>query len=65
MNGKLHRVDGPAIDYRNGDKFWYLYDKRFDSQYEWQKKLDKSKPTCDGKTVEIDGKKYKLVLTEG
>jgi hypothetical protein len=22
--GKLHRIDGPAIEYRNGTKFWYL-----------------------------------------
>jgi len=22
--GKLHRVDGPAIEYKNGTKFWYL-----------------------------------------
>ena len=24
QNEKLHRVDGPAIEYVNGDKFWYL-----------------------------------------
>lgn len=24
LNGRLHRTDGPAIDYANGDKFWYL-----------------------------------------
>jgi len=23
MNGKLHRVDGPAIEYANGAKVWY------------------------------------------
>jgi hypothetical protein len=22
--GKLHRIDGPAIEYKNGTKFWYL-----------------------------------------
>ena len=22
--GKLHREDGPAIEYADGDKFWYL-----------------------------------------
>ena len=27
LNGKLHREDGPAIEYRNGDKSWYLNDK--------------------------------------
>lgn len=24
LNGKLHREDGPAIEYANGDKCWYL-----------------------------------------
>jgi len=25
LNGKLHREDGPAIEYADGDKEWYLY----------------------------------------
>ena len=65
LNGKLHRVDGPAIEHVNGDKEWWLNGKSFCLKEEWQKELDKSKPTCNGKTVEIDGKKYKLVLSEG
>ena len=27
LNDKLHRVDGPAIEYTNGTKFWYLNGK--------------------------------------
>jgi hypothetical protein len=27
-NGKLHREDGPAIEYSNGDKEWYVMGKR-------------------------------------
>ena len=27
-NDKLHREDGPAIEYANGDKCWYINDKR-------------------------------------
>ena len=27
LNGKLHRVDGPAVEWANGDKLWYLNDK--------------------------------------
>ena len=27
MNGKLHREDGPAIEYANGYKSWYLNDE--------------------------------------
>ena len=26
--GKLHREDGPAIEWADGDKIWYLNDKR-------------------------------------
>ena len=25
LNGKLHREDGPAIVYENGEKQWYLH----------------------------------------
>jgi hypothetical protein len=25
--GRWHREDGPAIEWKNGDKFWYLNDK--------------------------------------
>jgi len=25
--GKYHRLDGPAIEYSNGDKVWYKEDK--------------------------------------
>ena len=24
VNGKCHRTDGPAIEYSNGKKFWYI-----------------------------------------
>jgi hypothetical protein len=27
MNGKCHRTDGPAIEYPDGSKFWYLNGK--------------------------------------
>ncbi len=28
LHGKLHREDGPAIEYANGTKHWYINDKR-------------------------------------
>lgn len=52
LNGKLHRLDGPAIEIADGTKQWYLNDK---------------KHRIDGPAVEmangqkewwIDGKKY-------
>ena len=27
LNGKLHRTDGPAIEWANGNKSWYLNGK--------------------------------------
>jgi hypothetical protein len=27
LNGKLHREDGPAVEYADGDKYWYLNGK--------------------------------------
>ena len=60
--GKLHREDGPAVEPANGDKYWYLNDKEY-SEAEFKKKIAKS--PCEGKIVEIDGKKYTLTsLTE-
>ena len=28
LNDKLHREDGPAVEYADGNKFWYLNGKR-------------------------------------
>jgi hypothetical protein len=58
LNDKFHREDGPAIEYYNGDKSWYLDGKKLTEQ---EHKAATSKPTCEGKIVEIDGKKYKLM----
>jgi len=27
LNNKLHRIDGPAVEYTNGDKFWFFNGK--------------------------------------
>ena len=44
INGKLHREDGPAIEYADGDKYWYINNMRH---------------RLDGPAVEYaDGNKY-------
>jgi len=58
--GKLHREDGPAVEYANGDKYWYKEGKCY-TEKDFNEKMNPS-PTCEGKVVEIDGKKYKLSL---
>ena len=54
--GKLHREDGPAIERTNGDKEWHINGKEL-TEAEFSARI---KPSCDGKVVEIDGKRYKL-----
>ena len=61
QNGKLHRVDGPALEWSNGDKGWYLEGTRYTKKE--HRKLTQSN-TCEGKTVLIDGQKYRLTLME-
>jgi hypothetical protein len=28
LNGKLHRTDGPAVEWSDGTKYWYINGKR-------------------------------------
>jgi len=57
LNDNLHRVDGPAIEYADGDKFWYLNGENL-TEDEFN---ERTKPDpCEGKLIEIEGKKYKL-----
>lgn len=85
IKGKLHREDGPAIEGGNGDKYWYRNDKlhrtdgpaiepnsphrlplwylndKIYTEDAWKKAINGlNSPSCNGKIVEIDGKKYKL-----
>lgn len=53
LDDKLHREDGPAIEYADGTKKWYLDGKEVTEQ-------EVINPSCVGKIVEIDGKKYRL-----
>jgi hypothetical protein len=67
LNGKLHRVDGPAIEYDNGSKHWYLNNMRHredgpaiegaNGSKEWYLKGKRHRE--DGPAVEYtDGDKY-------
>jgi hypothetical protein len=57
INDKRHREDGPAIEYASGAKYWYINDKHL-TEAEFNARIKQS--SCDGRVVEIDGKKYKL-----
>jgi hypothetical protein len=57
INNKLHRKGGPAVVYANEDKEYFIRGKFIkEEQFLARNKKD----PCDGKIVEIDGKKYKL-----
>ena len=73
QNGKLHRLDGPACEYPSGGGEYYIngfYYKEEDYKREIARrsapvvKAPVVKDPCDGKVVEIEGKKYQLKLLE-
>ena len=51
----FHREDGPAIEFADGTKLWFIDGKELSEE-----KFNARKNSCNGKIVEIDGKKYKL-----
>jgi hypothetical protein len=62
--GLYHREDGPALEYADGRKYWHidgieLTEEKFKMLVYSNKRLNKT--TCEGRVIEIDGKKYKLV----
>jgi len=59
VNGKRHRLDGPAIEYADGYKEWWVDNKKM-TEKEFNEYI-KPKSSCEGKVIEVDGKKYKLV----
>jgi len=59
LNDKLHREDGPAVENASGTKCWYLHGEKL-SEAEFDQRMN----TCDGKTVEVDGKTYRLTLVK-
>jgi len=66
QDDQRHRTDGPAIELADGDKHWYqdFVRPRIDgpaSELTEAQFNARTKPSCSGKVVEIDGKKYKLV----
>ena len=62
FEGKRHRTDGPAIECADGTKEYYFEGKKVSESA--LKKLVAPAPDCSNKIVEIDGKRYKLVIIE-
>ena len=49
LNGNLHREDGPAFEYQDGGKSWYLHGENL-SEKEW---LAATNPTKELTVAEI------------
>ena len=59
VNDKLHRTDGPAVEYADGTKEWYLNGKEL-TEAQWREQT-KPKASCEGRVVEVEGVRYRLV----
>jgi len=57
QNGKRHREDGPAVEFEDGSTEWWLNGQQLPEE-EFNQQMN----SCDGKTIVIDGKEYKLTL---
>jgi hypothetical protein len=56
VHGKLHRESGlPAADWKEYKEYWVNGERVTKEKAE-----ELAKPTCEGKVVEIDGRKYQL-----
>ena len=55
QHDKRHRTDGPAVEYASGTKAWYIDNFPY-TEEEFKKKMN----SCEGKTVTVDGKEYRL-----
>ena len=68
FNDQLHRVDGPAVEYSNGYKAWYLNGKEYTEQ-EYNIEINKSKDKDKVEHLELTvadiekllGKRVKIV----
>jgi len=60
LNGKLHREDGPAVEYANGDKDWYLNDIWM-TEEEHQSATNPAKELTVAEIEKLLGHKVKVV----
>ena len=58
--GKRHRLDGPAIIDGDVQEWWIDGVQYTKEQFDEKIRQMKQSPSCEGKIVEIDGKKYRL-----
>jgi len=60
LNGKLHREDGPAVEFANGTKYCYLNDKRL-TEDQFNEAMDSTKELTISEIESMLGYKIKVV----
>ena len=60
LNGKLHREDGPAIEYPSGNKLWWLNDVQY-TEEEFNRKMSPAIEMTVAEVEEALGKKVKII----
>ena len=60
LNDKLHREDGPAIEYTNGYKEWHLNGTKY-TEAEWKAKLNPVKELSVKEISDLLGYEVKVV----
>ena len=60
LNGKFHRMDGPAIEWANGGKFWYIHGKQLTEQ-EFLKATNPAKELTVAEIEDLLGYPVKIV----
>ena len=60
LNGKLHRENGPAVEYASGTRFWYLNGEKY-TEEEFNKKTAKVKELTVAEIESLLGYPVKVV----
>jgi hypothetical protein len=60
LNGKPHREDGPAFEYADGDRYWYLNGEEY-TEEEFNKKTAKVKELTIAEIEKLLGYQIKVV----
>ncbi len=63
---QLHREDGPAVEYKDGEKYWWLNGISY-SKLEWEEELAKRKQRSQeeiNKALEVLGKATGYKITK-
>ena len=57
LNGKMHREDGPACEWADGYKAWFLNGKQL-TEPQWKAQTQKHTIVIDGKEIKISHESF-------